>query len=60
VYWPKKSRRVKHLEDENEKTDSDEEREHSNKIPLPEWHDVKFGVEESAPKCGRILCSFAV
>lgn len=29
-------------------------------IPRPKWHDIKFGVEESAPACGQILVSFAV
>jgi len=29
-------------------------------IPVPKWHDIKFGVEESAPACGQILCSFVV
>ena len=29
-------------------------------IPRPKWHDIKFGVEESSPACGAILCSFVV
>ena len=29
-------------------------------IPRPKWHDIKFGVEESAPACGAILVSFAI
>lgn len=29
-------------------------------IPTPKWHDIKFGVEESSPACGAILCSFVV
>ena len=29
-------------------------------IPTPKWHDIKFGVEESAPACGAILVSFAI
>ena len=59
-HWPKKSRRVKHKGEVSSDSDSDEEHKHSNMIPDPEWHDVKFGVESGAPKCGRILCSFSV
>ena len=29
-------------------------------IPIPKWHDIKFGVEESSPACGQILCSFVI
>jgi hypothetical protein len=58
--WPKKSRRVKHKGVESSDSDSDFEQKHSDSIPDPKWHDVKYGVEEGAPKCGRILCSFSV
>ena len=34
--------------------------EETNVIPRPKWHDIKFGVEESAPACGSILVSFAI
>jgi hypothetical protein len=61
-HWPQRSRRVKHIGKDvvESDSDSDHEREHSNQIPDPAWHDVKFGVDPNSPKCGRILCSFSV
>ena len=32
----------------------------TNVIPMPKWHDIKFGAQELAPACGQILCSFAI
>ena len=31
-----------------------------NSIPEPRWHDIKFGVGDSEPACGAILCSFCI
>ena len=32
----------------------------NDSIPIPKWHDIKFGVLPDSPVCGQILCSFAV
>ena len=29
-------------------------------IPVPKWHDIKFGTDEKSPACGQILVSFAL
>jgi len=31
-----------------------------NGVPMPEWHDIKFGFDQSAPSCGQVLCSFVI
>lgn len=34
--------------------------EDPNVIPVPKWHDVKFGVHDSDPTCGAVLVSFSL
>jgi len=29
-------------------------------IPVPRWHPIKYGVSETSPECGQVLCSFSV
>lgn len=31
-----------------------------SEIPIPKWHPIRYGTDESSPECGSILCSFAL
>ena len=31
-----------------------------DEIPVPEWHDIKFGTDPNSPACGQVLVSFAL
>lgn len=31
-----------------------------NKVPLPKWHPIRMGFDESLPSCGEVLCSFVI
>ena len=38
----------------------DNSRDAINSIPVPKWHDIRRGNDDSSPVCGQVLCSIVV